>query len=76
MLTDGRARSIHEIAHAEKFSPDYVNKIICLVFLSPRIVETVLSRRQTANLTLDSLLTRVPLPLDWRAQETEFGIAP
>jgi site-specific DNA recombinase len=42
--------------------------MIPLAFLAPDITATILEGRQPIDLTLDRLLSMLPLPLDWDAQ--------
>lgn len=70
-LADGRHGSIGEIAADEGVSDRYISQLLPLAFLAPAIIDAILAGRQPAELTLDSLVKYVDLPLDW-AEQTDF----
>jgi len=56
-------------------SPSYVGDLLKLAFLSPRVVEQIVSGQQPAELVADHLIRAHALPLDWDAQEQLLGFA-
>jgi hypothetical protein len=46
-----------------------------LAFLAPDITEAILEGTQPIELSLDRLLSAMPLPLDWDAQRAALGFA-
>ena len=68
MLKTGTVGSIAEIAKREQLPRTYPSRMIPLAFLAPDITTAILEGRQPIDLTLDRLLSLMPLPLDWDAQ--------
>jgi site-specific DNA recombinase len=60
--------SIRSIATREGLSTSYVGDVIKLAFLSPKIVEAIVSGRQPAELVSNYMLV-ADLPLSWAEQE-------
>jgi site-specific DNA recombinase len=52
----------------------YLRYLLPLAFLSPEIVEQIAAGRQPVELTAETLIKRVVLPLDWAAQKRLLGI--
>jgi len=73
-LVMGRARSLVEIAKAERVTQRYVGRLLPLAFLAPDIVASVLAGTQPVHLTTELLTKRVELPLDWEAQRLLLGV--
>lgn len=65
MLMTGEARSIEEIAEREGVGATYVGQLLPLGFLSPVLVERVLSGTQPAELTAGGLIWKTDVPLRW-----------
>jgi len=72
-LATGRVPSLSEIAKKEGVSDRYVSHLIPLAFLAPDIVEVILAGTQPADLTAETLIKRVKLPLSWADQHTQLG---
>jgi hypothetical protein len=66
MLENGAYATIAEIALAEKINESYVGRILRLTLLAPILVEQMLNRRQSENISLD-LIVR-PFPIAWNEQ--------
>jgi hypothetical protein len=66
MLENGTHATIAEISAAEKINESYVGRLLRLTLLAPDTVESILSGRQPATLTLPTLMQ--PLPADWQQQ--------
>jgi len=67
-IREGKFETAKEIAESEKeHNVDYVKKAIRLNILSPRIVESILSGSQPADLTVEKLCSIKTL--DWAEQE-------
>ena len=56
MLEDGRYASIRELAKAEGVDRNYVGRLLNLTLLSPRIVESLLDGKDTAETTHQGLI--------------------
>ncbi len=64
--------SLAEIARIENLSPAYVSKIFDLNFLSPKIIERVLTGTQPRSLKLQDIITN-DIPDLWQEQEERWG---
>jgi len=73
-LADGSVRSLEEIAARERCTEAYVRQVIELAFLAPDIIERILAGTQPRHMTVDRLV-RMSLPLSWRDQRRQFGLA-
>ena len=73
-MASGSVRSLAEIARREKIAPRYVERLSRLSFVAPRLVEAICQGRQPANLSAETLLNRIDLPLEWPAQLQAIGI--
>ena len=62
-----------KIAAADKVAERYLARIVHLAGISSRIQVAILEGRQPPELTLERLV-KMPLPLDWAAQEQLLGI--
>ncbi len=72
MLDRGQISSLADIARIEKLSTPYVSKVFNLNFLSPKIVERVLSGTQPRSLKLQDIITN-EIPDLWQEQEESWG---
>jgi hypothetical protein len=72
MLENGTHATIAEMAAAEKINESYVSRVLRLTLLSPDIVESILSGRQSAALQLEHLFRRFPIV--WEDQRAEMNI--
>jgi hypothetical protein len=75
MLKHRKAESISDLARTENVQRTYPSRIIPLAFLAPDITEAILEGRQPIDLSLERLMTAMPLPLDWDAQRAALGFA-
>jgi site-specific DNA recombinase len=57
------------VADSLKMDASDLSRILPLAFLSPRILEMILTGRQPPNLTLRSLTRGTDLPVEWSQQE-------
>ncbi len=73
-LASGRVRSLTDVARREKIAPRYVERLARLAFAAPEIVEAICQGRQPADLSAETLLNRIDLPLQWSAQLNAIGI--
>ena len=73
-LASGSVRSLAEIARRESIAVRYVERLSRLAFVAPRIVEAICQGRQPAELSAETLLNRIDLPLEWSAQLKAIGI--
>lgn len=71
LLETGDYATIDEMAAAEKINSSYVSRMLRLTLLAPDIVETVLGRRQQAEMTLAVLMR--PFPVGWGKQRERVG---
>jgi DNA invertase Pin-like site-specific DNA recombinase len=65
-LLDQRYATVRELAVAYDVDERYVASIIELSFLSPEFTRSILNGTQPRETTLQWLLTRADLPLEWR----------
>jgi hypothetical protein len=72
-LRTGEAASMAEICAAEGFTDTYVGQVLPLAFLSPELVEQILSGQQSAGLTANKLIWRERLPLRGEEQIAMLG---
>jgi site-specific DNA recombinase len=70
-LRQGEYADTAEIASTCDLSEAYVRRILRLAFLAPDIVESIAEGRQPRRLTLQRLLS--PVPLAWTEQRRRFG---
>ena len=75
MLKNRKVESISDLARTENVQRTYPSRIIPLAFLAPDITEAILEGQQPIDLTLDRLMTAMPLPLAWDAQRTALGFS-
>ncbi|CAM3762348.1 recombinase family protein [Polynucleobacter brandtiae] len=73
-LTSGKAKSLAEIAKAERVTTPYITNTIHRAFLAPDIVRAILNGQQPHTLTANSLKQLLPLPHDWDEQRKILGI--
>ncbi len=73
-LASGRVRSLAEVARNEGIAKRYVERLARLAFVAPAIVEAICQGRQPAELSAETLLNRINLPLAWTQQEHALGI--
>ena len=70
-ITTGQARSIRELACLHCISPRFVNEQFKLIPLSPQSIEDLMTRPESLPLSLNDLLTSIPI--NWREQP--FGLS-
>ena len=73
-LASGSVRSLADIARRENIAARYVERLSRLAFAAPAIVEAICQGRQPAELSAETLLKRIDLPLEWPAQLKAIGI--
>jgi hypothetical protein len=66
LLDEGRYASISEMAAAERIERRYLGTLLRLTLLAPEIVDSILSGRSEADVTLPRLM--VPIPTTWAEQ--------
>lgn len=71
-LTAGRGRQ--EISNSYGVHPEDVSRVLPLAFLSPRILEAILTGQQPADLTARHLTRDIELPIIWAAQHQMLGV--
>jgi hypothetical protein len=74
-LRAGRVTSLSALAARAGVRRRHVNYVLPLAFLAPDIVEAIAAGRQPVELTAQTLIKRVVLPLDWASQKGILGIA-
>ena len=72
MIDEERVSSLAAIAQKENLGGAYVSKIFNLNFLSPKIVERILSGTQPRSLKLQDIVT-AEIPDLWEDQEKKWG---
>ena len=58
----------------EGIAKRYVERLSRLALVSPAIVEAICQGQQPAELSTETLLNRIDLPLEWTAQRNALGI--
>ncbi len=71
LITTGKNRSVAELAGEHGVSPRFIHLQMKLVQLSPQSIEKLMTRPESMPLSLDDLLTEIPM--NWRQQS--FGLA-
>ena len=66
-MTD-RAATVSRIAERDKVTMSYVSRIVPLGFLSPEIVESILSGNQSPEVTAWQAAMHLDVPLTWSFQ--------
>ena len=74
-ISEGKVLSHREIAAREGITAEYVNQLLPLAFLAPRIVEAIVSGRQAPHLSTRELMTRLELPANWTDQHRLLAVA-
>lgn len=72
-LAEKKAASMQQIGDEEGVSRSYVSRVIQLAFLSPDIVKTIMTGKQSEMLTADKLINSPHLPIDWKEQRKMLG---
>ncbi len=72
MIDEGQVSSLADIARKENFGTSYISKVFNLNFLSPRIIERILSGTQPRSLKLQDMTTK-EIPDSWQQQEESWG---
>lgn len=65
-VVSGKAGSIADLAKQARVTSHYVRRIFSCALLAPDLIEIVLNQRHSPDLTLEKLVTR--LPLEWERQ--------
>jgi hypothetical protein len=73
-LAFGRVRSLAGVARNQGIAKRYVERLTRLAFIAPSIVEAICQRQHPAELSTETLLNRIDLPLEWPAQRNALGI--
>ena len=73
-LASGQVHSLTDIARREKIAPRYVERLSRVAFVAPTIVEAICQGRHPTELSTETLLNRIDLPLEWPAQLKAIGI--
>ena len=73
-LASGRVHSLAEVARNGGIAKRYVERLSRLAFVAPAIAEAICQGQQPAELSAETLLNRVNLPLAWSEQRNALGI--
>ena len=68
----GRVSNLKDIADREGVSREYVADVVQLAFLSPTIVDTIVTGLQPVELNSRSLLAKNAIPLRWKDQAEQL----
>ena len=74
LIDTGRYASMTELAEALDVDRSYVGRITRLTLLAPDIVEAIVDGREPSGMSLEQLVTK--LPLRWDEQRERFGSPP
>jgi site-specific DNA recombinase len=72
-LASGVLPSIPAIAKRDGVSDGYVSQLLPLAFLAPSVVEAIINGDHPADLTAETLVKRIDLPLAWDRQRALLG---
>jgi hypothetical protein len=67
-LASGQVHSLADIARRENITRRYVERLSRLAFAAPTIVEAICQGKHPAELSTETLLNRIDLPLLWSEQ--------
>lgn len=73
-LTSGSDQSLSVVAAANGVDRSDFARVLRIAFLSPRLVDSILSGAQPVELTARALMRLAELPLSWREQEQQLGL--
>lgn len=73
-LTDGTGLDRKKVAERFGTHPEDVSRLLPLSFLSPRIVEVILTGQQPADLSVRHLTRGIDLPIRWAEQGRLLGL--
>lgn len=73
-LTDGQGIGRKDVAERFDVHPEDVSRLLPLVFLSPGIVEAILTGRQPADLSVRYLARDTELSMNWADQGKLLGM--
>jgi len=74
-LACGQVRSLADIARHENITRRYVERLSRLAFVSPTIVDAIVRGQQPAELSTETLLNRIDLPLLWSEQSSVLAFS-
>jgi len=74
VLTDGQGLGRKDVAKRFGVHPEDVSRMLPLAFLSPHIVETILTGQQPADLSVRHLARHIDLPVNWAEQARLLGL--
>jgi len=74
-LMSGRMTTLTGIASRDSIDLGTVSRMLNLAFLAPAIIESIIAGHQPADLTVEKLIKKVDLPLDWAEQKRLLGFA-
>ena len=72
-LATGTQPTIAAIARRDGCSEGYVRQLLPLAFLAPSIVEAIVTGQHPVDLTVETLVKRIDLPLSWEQQRAMLG---
>jgi hypothetical protein len=75
-LTDGHGLTRKDVAGRFGVHPEDVSRLLPLAFLSPRIVEAIMTGEQPADLSVRHLARGINLPIGWTDQVKLPGFQP
>ena len=73
-LTSALLGGESEDHHSPRARRDAFERLSRLAFVTPAIVEAICQGQQPAELSTETLLNRIDLPLEWTAQRNALGI--
>ncbi len=74
-LNQGRVATLSDIVRKEGISDRHISQVLPLAFLAPDITEAILAGRQPPELTAETLIKRIDLPLHWDDQRALLGFS-
>ncbi len=72
ILENGTYSTVKEIAVGERINESYVSRVLRLTLLAPEIVESIVDGSHSPQVTLTTLLDR--MPISWRDQRAALRL--
>lgn len=73
-LTDAPGFGRKDVAERFNVHPEDVSRLLPLAFLSPRIVESIVTGQQPPDLSVRYLARNIDLPISWAEQGRLLGV--
>jgi hypothetical protein len=72
-LESGEVADLDALARREAVGRTYLARVLRLAHLAPSVVEAILAGREPESPTVNRLMKKAQLPLDWAGQRRVLG---